>query len=272
MDTIKINNLEIFSNHGVFKEENILGQKFIVSAELKLDTRAAGNSDDLELSVNYAEICLLIKDITENNTYSLIETLAEKICESVLLNYSSVEEIKVEVKKPCAPSMLSLEDVSVSIRRKWHTVYLSLGSNMGDREKYITDALSFIASDKRCKDIKNSGMIETAPYGVTDQAPFLNCCTELKTLCYPHELHELTSKAEENAARERKIRWGPRTLDVDIILYDDLILHDKTLTIPHIDMHNREFVLEPLVELNPYAIHPVLQKSALSMLQELKNK
>ena len=270
MDTIRIKNLEIFSNHGVLREENVLGQKFLISAEVFLDTRPAGISDDINCSVNYAEICHTIKYIMENNTFKLIETAAERICEAVLTKYSPVKKITLEVKKPWAPILLPLEHVSVCVERGWHTAYLSLGSNMGDREKYLKDAVKFLEGQSSVRNVKVSDFIETEPYGMTEQDKFLNCCLELETLCTPHELHHITSQAEENANRERIIHWGPRTLDVDIILFDNIVLHDNELTIPHIDMANRNFVLEPLVQLNPYAFNPALGKTAVAMLSELR--
>lgn len=269
MDTIKIKNLEIFSNHGVLKEENVLGQKFLISADIFLSTRKSGMSDDLNYSVNYAEICHTIKQIMENNTFKLIETAAEKICEAVLSEYSPVTRIILEVKKPWAPILLPLEHVSVCVDRSWHKVYLSLGSNMGDRKKYLNDAVDFLRSYSSVRNLKVSDFIETEPYGMTEQDPFINCCIELETLLTPHELHSVTSQAEQNANRERLVHWGPRTLDVDIILYDDIVMHDDELTIPHIDMHNREFVLKPLVQLNPYAMNMAAGLSAAAMLEAL---
>ena len=270
MDVIIINDLEIFSNHGVLKEENVLGQKFLISAHIYLDTRKAGSTDDINDSVDYSQICHLIKTIMENNTFKLIETAAEKLSHDILMQYSRISRVVLEVKKPWAPILLPLEYVSVTVDRKWSKVYLSLGSNMGDREKYIMDAIEFIRNDENCRGVKSSSLIETEPYGNTDQDKFLNCCVELETLYTPHRLHKLTSQAEENAGRERTVHWGPRTLDVDIILFDDIMFHDETLTIPHIDMANREFVLAPLCELDPYAFDPATGKTASAMLAELK--
>lgn len=269
MDMIKIKDLEVFSNHGVLKEENVLGQKFLISADISLSTREAGKSDDLSLSVNYAEICHTIKKIMEENTFRLIETAAERISEELLLTYDRIISVKTEIKKPWAPILLPLEYVSVTAERSWHKVYLSLGSNMGDRKKYLDDAAEELKSCRYCRDVKISPYLETKPYGVTEQADFLNCCIMLKTLYTPHELLELTSSCEQKAERKRELRWGPRTLDIDILLYDDLIMHDERLTIPHIDMTNRYFVLKPLYDLDPYAMHPVSHMSARDLLASL---
>ncbi|MBQ4247288.1 MAG: dihydroneopterin aldolase, partial [Ruminococcus sp.] len=144
MDVIKIKDLEIFSNHGVLKEENVLGQKFLISADIYLDTQKAGSTDDISDSVDYSQICHLIKKIMESNTFKLIETAAEKLSHDILSHYSRINRVVLEVKKPWAPILLPLEYISVTVDRKWSKVYLSLGSNMGDKEKYIKDAIDLI--------------------------------------------------------------------------------------------------------------------------------
>lgn len=269
MDVVSIKNLEIFSNHGVLKEENILGQKFLISVEISLSTRNAGNTDNIELSVNYADVCHTIKNIMEKNTFKLIETAAEKISETVLLKFSNAVKIKTEIKKPWAPIMLPLEHVSVSVERSWHTVYLSLGSNIGDTNKFLTDGISLINENRLCSVTKKSDFIITKPVGYTDQDDFLNCCIEIKTLMTPHELLSFINSVEAKQKRERKIHWGPRTLDIDIILYDNEIICDDILTIPHSEMANREFVLKPLCQIAPYALNPVLNMAVCELYKFL---
>ena len=109
MDKISIRGLEVFANHGVFKEENVLGQKFIVNAELVCDTRSAGKEDNLEKSVNYAEVCNLITKVMRNNTFKLIEAAAENIAEKILLEYDLIREVTITLKKPWAPIMMSVD-------------------------------------------------------------------------------------------------------------------------------------------------------------------
>ena len=168
MDSINIKNLEIFSNHGVLKEENVLGQKFLISAEIFLDTQKAGKNDDINLSVDYSEICHNIKNIMENHTFKLIETAAEKIAQTLLTEFEKIDQITIEVKKPWAPILLPLEYVSVKSTRKWHTVYLSLGSNIGDKQKYLSDAIEKIRSSTLCKSVKSSDFTVTKPVGYTE--------------------------------------------------------------------------------------------------------
>ena len=265
MDHICIENLEVFANHGVFDEEASLGQKFLVSVKMYFDASAAGRTDDLAKSVNYAEVCSNITEWMKTNRCLLIETVAERLAVKLLRDNPIVREAEVTVKKPWAPIGLPLECVSITIRRKWHTVYLGIGSNMGDKEKFLNDGIEYIKTDESVRVISVSEFIETKPYGMTEQDDFLNGAVKIETLLTPHELLDLLHEAEEAAGRVRDVHWGPRTLDMDILLYDSLILNDDDLVIPHPDMQNRDFVLAPLNEIAPNAYHPVLRKTVSRM-------
>jgi len=271
MDTIHIKKLEVFANHGVHPEENVLGQKFVISADLFLDLHDAGETDDLTTSVHYGHAALLIKEVCENTTFLLIERLAEEIANSLLLKFP-VEKVRVVVEKPWAPVKLPLETVSVELERGWHTAYLSIGSNMGDTKQHLETAIAMLNGNECCRVMKASSFLTTKPYGGVEQADFLNACLEIKTILSPYKLLDLLHEIENSEGRERIIRWGPRTLDLDILLYDNEIIYDDVLKIPHIDMHNRQFVLEPLCEIAPYAIHPVLATSVMKLHENLREK
>ena len=269
-DQIKITDLEVFANHGVFPEENKLGQKFLISAVLYTDTRKAGKTDDLTASIHYGEVSAFITKYMKEHTYQLLERVAETLAEEMLKSISGLCKIDLEIKKPWAPVGLPLKTVSVKISREWHTTYIALGSNIGDSETYLNVAVEKIGQISTCTVEKVSSYLVTEPYGVTDQPDFLNACLKMRTLLYPEELLKELNRIEKEAGRERIIHWGPRTLDLDILLYDDIILEEDDLCIPHVEMHKRSFVLEPLAEIAPYKRHPVYGKTVREMLEEIQ--
>lgn len=272
MDRINIKNLEIFANHGVFPEETKLGQKFQVSCTLYLDTREAGKTDDLEKSVNYGTICHLIKQQMEEHTFLLIEAVAEHLARAILKFDMRIRQVDLEIKKPWAPIGLPLDTVSVQITRKWHEVYVALGSNMGNKKEYIEKAVETLTEMEDCQVECVSQLIVTEPYGEVEQDEFLNGALKLWTLLEAGELLERLQEIEKEAGRERLIHWGPRTLDLDILLYDDEIIEKRDLCVPHVDMQNRQFVLKPMSEIAPYKRHPVYGKTMKELLDDLMFK
>lgn len=269
MDKIKIENLEVFAKHGVFPEENVLGQKFLVSATLFTNTRKAGKTDDLTASIHYGEVSQFIDRYMKEHTFQLLERVAESLAEELLMNTAGLEKIILEIKKPWAPVGLPLETVSVEIERGWHTAYIALGSNLGEKKNYLDVAVEKLKEVAGCKVTNVSEWLVTKPYGGVEQDDFLNGCLEMRTLLTPEELLEELHRIEAEAGRERIIHWGPRTLDLDIIFYDDLVLQETELCIPHVDMQNRDFVLKPLAEIAPYKRHPVYGKTVSEMWGEL---
>lgn len=268
-DKIHIRNLEVFANHGVFPEETRLGQKFLVSLTMYMDTRPAGSSDDLSESVNYGDVSSFITSYMKEHTFKLIEAAAENLAEAVLLRYPLIDGLTLELKKPWAPVGLPLEDVSVEITRFWHNAYLGLGSNLGDKKGYLDQAVKSLDATRSCSVSKVSSYIVTEPYGGVEQDDFLNACLILRTLLSPQQLLDRLHEIEQAAHRERIVRWGPRTLDLDILMYDDMVMESENLIIPHVEMHLREFVLKPLAEIAPYKRHPVYQKTIAQLAAEI---
>ncbi len=269
MDKIHIKNLEIYAKHGVFPEENVLGQKFLVSVVMYTSIREAGKTDDLTKSIHYGEVSHFIKKFMEEHTCKLLETVVEKLAEEMLLTIPGLKKVSLELKKPWAPVGLPLETVSVEIERQWHTAYIALGSNMGDKEAYLKMGVDGIAVTRGCQVKKVSDFITTAPYGVLDQDDFLNGAMEIQTLLTPEELLGRLHEIEQDANRERILRWGPRTLDLDILMYDDLVLDTEDLHIPHIEMHKRDFVLKPMNQIAPYLRHPVYNRTVTELYEAL---
>jgi len=270
MDRINIKNLEVFAKHGVTPEENVLGQKFLISAALYTDLRLAGKSDNLAESLDYGDICCYIKAFVEGNTFRLIEAIAERLAEELLIENPALQKVWLEIKKPWAPVAIALETVSVEIERSRHMAFIALGSNMGDRSAFLDLAVCELNKARGCRVISVSGFINTEPYGGIVQDMFLNGCLKMETLLTPEELLELLHDIENKAGRTRNVRWGPRTLDLDIVFYDDMVVSSDTLIIPHAQAHKRGFVLAPLCEIEPNLLHPLLRKTVSELLSELR--
>ncbi len=269
VDEIIIENLKVYAYHGVYPQENETGQNFYVSARLDTAIRQAAREDNLTLSTNYGEVCHFITEWMEQHTYKLIETVAEGLAKELLLKYDLINGVTLEIKKPEAPIGLPFESVSVKIHRAWHRVYLSVGSNIGDRKEIIENALAEIKKNEACKNVIMSELLVTEPYGGVEQEKFLNGAIGLDTLLCPEELLDFLNELEAKAGRERIIHWGPRTLDLDIIFYDKLCMESNRLVIPHVDMENRYFVLKPLSELIPNYRHPILNRTVVQLLRSL---
>ncbi len=272
LDEIRIEGLEIFAYHGVYQDEKENGQVFRINAVLYTDTRKAGLTDELTCSTDYGEVCRFISDHMKAQSFDLIETVAETLCQEILLNFELIRSVKLEVCKPQAPIGLPFQNVSVCITRGWHRVYLSIGSNMGDREEYIKKGIEELKEHDKIRNERVSDLIRTAPYGGVEQEDFLNGAIELETLLEPEELLAFLHQIEVSANRERIVRWGPRTLDLDIIFYDKLVYESDTLIIPHVDMQNRLFVLKPLHQLNANYRHPLLGKTVDELLAALASE
>ncbi|MDO4966210.1 MAG: 2-amino-4-hydroxy-6-hydroxymethyldihydropteridine diphosphokinase [Lachnospiraceae bacterium] len=272
MDYITIKNLEVFSRHGVLEEENRLGQKFAINARLYFDTKEAGSTDDLNMSVDYSSVCHFMNAFMKGHTFKLIETAAERLATDILIEYPRVTSIWLEIRKPWAPIGLPIEEVAVTIERGWHRAFLSLGSNMADREMSLKEAFYYMENNDAIRILKQSEIIETEPYGMTNQEKFLNCAMEISTLMTPEEMLTYCKNLERMAGRVKTEHWGPRPLDIDILFYDDIILDSEKLTIPHPDMQNRFFVLDPMMEIAPYVRHPGINKTIKEMREALAAK
>jgi len=146
--------------------------------------------------------------------------------------------------------------------------YIGIGSNLGDKEKNIKKSIDLLK--EKCRILKVSSLYETEPVGYTNQDCFLNCVVEIDTELKPEELLKFSQSIEKILGRIKTIKYGPRTIDLDILFYGNYIIKTKNLIIPHPRLHKRLFVLEPLNELCPELVHPVLKKSVEELKANLK--
>ncbi|WP_261624227.1 2-amino-4-hydroxy-6-hydroxymethyldihydropteridine diphosphokinase [Nesterenkonia marinintestina] len=262
-DRIRLTGLTAFGRHGVFEHERRDGQTFRADVELAVDLRTAGVSDDLTDTVSYAVIADLVETAITGEPYDLIEALAERIAVDVLRADRRIRAASVTVHKPRAPLTQRFDDVAVTVVRDRDDLQestavravLALGSNLGDSEDTLRGAVAALAAADGVRLLGTSPLAVTAPVGgPAGQPDFLNQVVEVETTLSPDALLDLGHEVESAHRRRRDVRWGPRTLDVDIITYGAERIDTDRLQVPHPRAAERAFVLAPWSWMDPEAM------------------
>jgi 2-amino-4-hydroxy-6-hydroxymethyldihydropteridine diphosphokinase len=149
-------------------------------------------------------------------------------------------------------------------------VYLGLGSNLGDRENNLRAAMHHLCGIGEITAV--SPIYETEPWGLREQPPFLNAACAVRTDCAPLDLLHLVKSIEEVLGRRPTVRWGPRIIDIDILLYDDVVIATPELTIPHPSLPERAFVLIPLADIAPQVVHPILHRTIHRLARDVPGR
>lgn len=144
-------------------------------------------------------------------------------------------------------------------------VFLGLGSNLGDRESYLSHAIATLSSHVSINVIVQSSVIETEPMGIEHQGKFLNAVIEIETSLTPQKLLQACLDIEIQHGRIRGEKWGPRTIDIDILFFDDQLIQEEGLHVPHPEVHNRAFALQPMAEIAPDFVHPRFNRDMKTM-------
>ena len=284
---IEVRGLRVLGRHGVGEEERAQAQPFDVDLDVWTDADRAVAHDDLAETVDYDAVCRTVVSIVAGPyQYLLLETLASDVARQLLAAHHGITGLEVTVRKLRPPVPFDVASVGVSVSR-WRDrepagdtpsgpaevpgsrgpggrsavrAFLGLGSNMGDRRANLRQGVDLL--QRHGDVVAVSPLYETSPVGGPPQDPYLNVVVELLTEADPHQLLARCQEMEAAAGRQRAVRFGPRTLDADVLLVGDETVHDEDLVVPHPRMWERRFVLEPLSDLAPELVAPEVTAAA----------
>ena len=255
-DRIEVRGLVVTTVVGVLPHERTIAQPLQIDLDLHVDLRDAGRTDDLSDTADYGDVAERVAAVVRESKDTLLERLADRVAE-MLVTIDRVEAVDVKITKLRPPIPEQLDSTAVHIHRSrrdyddvrsdQHQAIIALGSSLGDREGYLRLA---VGSFDYIQAI--SQVFETDPVGGPDgQGAYLNMVMAVRTTLDPYALLRRCRQIEAAAYRQRVVHWGPRTLDLDLLFYDDVHIDDPYLTVPHPRFAERRFVLAPLQEVAP---------------------
>jgi 2-amino-4-hydroxy-6-hydroxymethyldihydropteridine diphosphokinase/dihydroneopterin aldolase len=260
-DAIFLKGLALHAYHGVMQHEAKVGQTFLLDLVLDLELGNASRTDMLKDTVSYDIVIKIASEAFCARRHRLVEAAAGAVADAVLARCPQVRSVRVTVHKPHAPIAATFDDVGVTIERPVLVnmtdpsaeALLALGGNVGDVRATFDRAVQMLCADKAVRLVARSSDYRTPPWGVTDQPAFVNAVIAVATSLDPLDLFMRAVTIERALGRERdkERRWGPRTIDIDILAYNDVVMHDPGLTLPHPRLFERGFVLMPLAEIAP---------------------
>ncbi|MCL1970840.1 MAG: 2-amino-4-hydroxy-6-hydroxymethyldihydropteridine diphosphokinase [Candidatus Bathyarchaeota archaeon] len=287
MDKILLEGIQVWGTHGVLEFEKKHPQPFIVDVTLWADLSKSYKSDNLQSTIDYANIYNIVKSVIETQSFMLIERLSYAILEKIFLYDERVQKIKLRVMKNKAPLGGQFNYVGVEIKKsreqilryntsntkttttlpssdatadstvavdvkkgtEGYKVVLALGSNVGDRAQNIQKALEMLTEFASVIILDKSKLYETEPVGYVEQEKFYNAAVFVETVLNPFDLYLKIKNIENTLGRKETFRWGPRVIDIDIIVYEGCMINTSGLTLPHKEYMQRAFVLKPLSDM-----------------------
>lgn len=259
-DRITLTGVTAYGFHGVLAEEKAQGQEFSVDLTLEVDLSRAAASDDLTHTVNYAEAAADAVALLQGPSQDLIETVAGAVADAVLVR-PLVEAVEVTLHKPHAPVGVPFTDVTVTLRRERDVrVVVALGANLGtDPAQTLRDAARRLGQEPGLWGLSCSPLFDTDPVGGPAQPAYTNAVLTARTSLAPWRVLDRLHRVEQEFDRTREVRWGARTLDLDLIQYGDptagtdVTSTDPDLMLPHPRAGERAFVLVPWRDVDPEA-------------------
>ncbi len=242
--------MSFFSRIGVLDFEKAKGQNFLVDLTLDYGYIQAADTDDLKQTTNYADVYSLLENYFAECKVDLLEYACNEIIDLLFSFDEKIVRVDILLKKPQAPINGKFAYMAVRQKRKRHNlVYLSLGSNLGDSVRLLDRAVEMLTAIPEVSHLRTSKYIQTMPWGKIDQPNFVNAAVELIYQGSPFKLLRQCQEIEIKLGRKRLVKWGPRLIDIDIIFFDDLEINTEELKIPHPYFRERDFVMDPILEL-----------------------
>lgn len=254
-DHILIDDLRVVGVVGVLEHERSAPQPLRIDVDIHLDLHDAGLSDDLGETVHYGEVCETLVGIVGSSSDLLLERLAQRLADAVL-EFPRVHAVDLVLTKVRPPIPVDVSSAAVRIHRTRtsssrlaiHEAVIALGSNLGDRVEFLAFAVDRLGDSV----VAQSEVFETDPVGgPLDQGAYLNMVVVIETELDPYALLRWLHRIEADAGRERIVHWGPRTLDLDLLFFDDVVIEGGNVAIPHPRYAERRFVLAPLQQVRP---------------------
>lgn len=266
---IVINGINAETIIGCYEHERDFSQKLIFNLKIEIDnTSEIGKTDALKETINYDEIIIFIQDLVQKTDYQLLEKLAIYLNDMILERYLIASSVVIEVIKPAICGVLAREIKVIHKTIREYSVALAFGSNTENLPKQqIISAIEILS--QYIKDIKISKLYKTKPYAYLEQNNFYNAVIIGQTNLKPDSLLAKIKKLEKMLGKTEICQNGPRIIDIDIIFFNNWIYQNHFLIIPHPNMHLRDFVLKPLMDVAGSWVHPVLNKSIDTLYNEL---
>lgn len=259
-DRITLTGVTAYGHHGVLEHERRDGQEFVVDLVLTLDLSGAAATDELGRTVNYAEVAAEVVEVVQGEPHDLIETVAGLVAERVLAR-PLVEAVEVTVHKPQAPVGVPFGDVAVTlVRERDVPVVIALGANLAEPRRAVQAAIGRLRRQRGLRAVRPSPLFLTDPVGGPEQPDYVNAVVLARTRLTAGSLLRALHRIEEDFGRTRDVRWGPRTLDLDLVQYGEpgtateQRSDDPALLLPHPRAHERAFVLLPWQAVAPEAV------------------
>lgn len=251
---------------GCNKSERILPQEISIDLEILIDKN--NEFDELKSTIDYDYLIIFIKKSIKSTNYKLLETLSQFIISSLFKEFDIIKEVKITITKPAINGLLA-DSIQVKHEEKRaHNIALALGSNSEFLpEQQIISAIELL--EGYISNIKIGGFYKTKPFGFEKQNDFINTAITAKTTLDIRELFSKIKKIEKLMGKKEICINGPRIIDIDIILFDSYIYKAEFLTVPHKMAHLRDFVLQPLIDIDPNLLHPKYNLTVSDLYKKL---